>query len=167
MLDLAPTPGCRSRRARASSKSSRIASGADNRLSAHQVAALSIWNAARGVTSVDFHVKLTRVFSARLTRYNDGNLLSGFECAPFKVGERCLEKPTRIGSVDRENQHKNPYQLAFKRWQRGESPAAFAWAHSRASCLLGCHLRAVYWTTPSRCPCPRPRRTRPGAYPVP
>ena len=48
---------------------------------------------------------MTRVFSARLTRHNDGNLLSGFECAPFWVGERCLEKPTRIGSVDRENQH--------------------------------------------------------------
>jgi hypothetical protein len=53
---------------------------------------------------VDFHVRLTRVFSARLTRHNDGNLLSGFECAPFWVGERCLAKPTRIGSVDCENQ---------------------------------------------------------------
>jgi len=36
--------------------------------------------------AVDFHVRLTRGFSARLTRHNDGNLLSGFECAPFWVG---------------------------------------------------------------------------------
>jgi hypothetical protein len=53
---------------------------------------------------VDFDVGLTRVFSARLTRHNDGNLLSGFECAPFWVGECCLEKPTGIGSVGHENQ---------------------------------------------------------------